>query len=362
MSKLQKVCTECGRPFDDHMSVTYESYNGLLKSETARQKVLIVDDMETNIKILALILKPFYEIIVATNGEDAISLAASELPDLVLLDIMMPGMDGYKVCQTLRSNETTTGISVIFITAMDDVEDEANGFKVGGHDFITKPINPTIVKARVDLHLKLKRQKDLLARISMIDSLTGIANRRRFDETLALEWRRCHRSGTELSVIMIDVDYFKSFNDHYGHLAGDECLNQIAGAIAKEMHRGADLVARFGGEEFACLLPDTGYDACIGVAERIRDSISGLQIEHSKSSASPHVSISLGVATLIPDEGEQSWQLVDLADRRLYEAKENGRNRVRGINQSGGVPPTGAGFVNALGLCEISPVLLSPVR
>ena len=219
-------------------------------------------------------------------------------------------------------------IPVIFVSALNDEDDEACGLAAGGVDYIMKPINPVIVKARVEIHLELKRQRDFLQRISMIDGLTGIANRRRFDEALQSEWRRCSRSQTPLSLIMIDVDYFKCYNDCYGHLAGDECLRKVAGAVAAQVHRGADLVARFGGEEFACLLPDTGAEASRAMAERLRDSVLSLKLAHSMSAVSGHVTISLGVATLVPDGNDDSARLIDIADRSLYAAKLKGRNRI----------------------------------
>ena len=294
----------------------------------SRQRRLRVDDIAANIKILSAILKHEYDILVATNGSDALEIALVEQPDVILLDVMMPDMDGYEVCSRLKADPRTHDIPVIFISAMNEVEDEARGLEVGGLDYITKPINPAIVKARVRIHLELKRQRDILQRISMIDGLTGIANRRRFDEALEREWRRCHRSDSPLSLILVDVDFFKNYNDHYGHLAGDECLKKVAAAMADQNRRAADIVARFGGEEFACLLPDTGADAAHAMAVRLGEAVAALAIPHARSDAAGHVTISLGVATLIPGEGDVASSLIDQADRGLYHAKQNGRNRV----------------------------------
>ena len=296
-----------------------------------RQRILMVDDIAANIKILSAILKHEHDILVATNGNDALEIALVEQPDVILLDVMMPDMDGYEVCTRLKADIRTRDIPVIFISAMNEVEDEARGLEAGGLDYITKPINPAIVKARVRIHLELKRQRDLLQRISMIDGLTGIANRRRFDEALEREWRRCHRSGSHLSLILVDVDFFKNFNDHYGHLAGDECLKKVAVAMADQIRRAADLVARFGGEEFACLLPDTGVEAAHAMAARLRDAVSSLGIVHAQSSAADHVTISLGVATMVPDGDDLASRLIDQADRGLYYAKQNGRNQIAAI-------------------------------
>ena len=294
----------------------------------SRQRILMVDDIAANIKILSAILKHEYDILVATNGSDALEIALVEQPDVILLDVMMPDMDGYEVCSRLKADPRTHDIPVIFISAMNEVEDEARGLEVGGLDYITKPINPAIVKARVRIHLELKRQRDILQRISMIDGLTGIANRRRFDEALEREWRRCHRSDSPLSLILVDVDFFKNYNDHYGHLAGDECLKKVAAAMADQNRRAADIVARFGGEEFACLLPDTGADAAHAMAVRLGEAVAALAIPHARSDAAGHVTISLGVATLIPGEGDVASSLIDQADRGLDHAKQNGRNRV----------------------------------
>lgn len=293
-----------------------------------RQRILMVDDIAANIKILSAILKHEHDILVATNGNDALEIALVEQPDVILLDVMMPDMDGYEVCTRLKADVRTRDIPVIFISAMNEVEDEARGLEAGGLDYITKPINPAIVKARVRIHLELKRQRDLLQRISMIDGLTGIANRRRFDEALEREWRRCHRSGSHLSLILVDVDFFKNYNDHYGHLAGDECLKKVAVAMADQIRRAADLVARFGGEEFACLLPDTGAEAAHAMAMRLREAVSNLGIVHAQSAAADHVTISLGVATMVPDGDDLAARLIDQADRGLYYAKQNGRNQI----------------------------------
>ncbi len=294
----------------------------------SRPRILVVDDITANIKILGAILRQDHEILVASNGAEALEIALAELPDVILLDVMMPDMDGYEVCRRLKNDPRTVGIPVIFISAMNEVEDEARGLEVGGLDYIVKPVNAPIVRARVRIHLELKRQRELLQRISMIDGLTGIANRRQFDEVLASEWRRCHRSASYLSLIMVDVDFFKHYNDQYGHLAGDECLKAVAEAMAGQVRRSADRLARFGGEEFACLLPDTGANAAYAMAQRLREAVSELGIAHACSAVSEHVTISLGVASLIPENGDGAFRLIDLADRGLYHAKQHGRNQV----------------------------------
>ncbi|MFD1625875.1 diguanylate cyclase [Azospirillum griseum] len=296
----------------------------------ARPKILVVDDIPSNVHVLSRILKDDYDIYFATDGEKALDLVQTRLPDLVLLDIMMPGMDGYEVCARIKADPATHDIPIIFISAKSEVEDETRGLEVGAIDFITKPISPPIVKARVRNHLLLKRQTDLLRSLSFLDGLTGIANRRRFDETMAREWRRCARSRQPLSLILLDVDHFKTYNDHYGHQAGDECLRAVAAVLADRVKRTGDLVARYGGEEFVCLLPETEGEGAMQVAERLRSAVADSAIPHAQSLVASHVTISLGVATVIPTMDVAPATLTQTADQLLYQAKRSGRNRAQG--------------------------------
>lgn len=295
-----------------------------------RAKILVVDDIPSNVHVLSRILKDDYDIYFAIDGEKALDLVQARMPDLVLLDIMMPGMDGYEVCSRIKADPSTRDIPVIFISAKSEVEDETRGLEVGAIDFITKPISPPIVKARVRNHLLLKRQTDLLRSLSFLDGLTGIANRRRLDETMAREWRRCARARAPLSLILLDVDHFKPFNDHYGHQAGDECLRAVAEVLAEQMKRPSDVAARYGGEEFVCLLPDTDEEGALQVAERLREAVVRLGIPHASSPIAPHLTVSLGVATAFPASGGSREELTQLADQMLYRAKRGGRNRVQG--------------------------------
>ncbi|MBF0476658.1 MAG: diguanylate cyclase, partial [Deltaproteobacteria bacterium] len=248
--------------------------------------------------------------------------------DLVLLDIMMPGMDGYEICRRLKEAHRTKDIPVIFITARISEEDEVRGFKIGAVDYITKPISPTIVRARVKNHIQLKRYRDVLENLSVTDGLTGIPNRRRFDEFLEAEWRRSVRSRSCLSLLMIDIDFFKPYNDHYGHLAGDECLKQIGRALSTTVKRSTDLMARYGGEEFACILPETNSVGAMVVAGRLKDRVAALGVIHEFSPIAGHVTISLGVATMTPLINLLPMSLVRAADELLYQAKRSGRNRL----------------------------------
>jgi len=294
----------------------------------ARQKVLIIDDLPTNIQVLSEILQGEYDTFFATSGKEGLGIAKAEQPDLILLDIMMPVMDGFEVCRRLKADPATSNIPVIFVTAMRTAEDEAKGLELGAIDYITKPVTPIIVRMRVRNHMELKRSRDILADLSLMDGLTGIANRRRFDDALNKEWRRAARSGRPLAIIMIDIDFFKNFNDHYGHSAGDDCLRKVARTLNDALRRPGDLAARYGGEEFVALLPETSLDAAAEIAERLRQAVLDLDIPHAHSQAAGCVSVSLGVASAVPSGEHPPTRLVEAADVRLYEAKQAGRNRI----------------------------------
>jgi diguanylate cyclase (GGDEF)-like protein len=290
--------------------------------------ILIVDDMASNIEILDGVLSPEFEILFATGGKEAIEIAGDQLPDIILLDIVMPGIDGYEVCNRLKSEEKTRDIPIVFVTAMNQEEDESKGLNAGVVDYITKPIRSSIVRARVHNHLELKRYRDFLKAQSSVDGLTGIFNRRRFDETLNEEWRRARRNQKAISLLMMDIDFFKAYNDHYGHLAGDDCLRKMAKELPGIVHRPADLVARYGGEEFVILLPETDSDGTLHIANRVQEKLKVMNIPHAYSSVADHVTLSIGAITLIPTDELTPFDLIQRADELLYEAKQNGRNMV----------------------------------
>ncbi|MBF0175731.1 MAG: diguanylate cyclase [Magnetococcales bacterium] len=291
--------------------------------------ILVVDDESFNIDVLLNLLGQEYTITIAKNGEQALKrLTGKTMPDLVLLDIMMPGMDGYEVCRCIKEGFRTRHVPVIFITALSDVSEETAGFQAGAVDYITKPFCPAVVTARVRTHIELKRSRDLLEILAKEDGLTGIANRRRFNEFLEFEWSRAQRKQTSISLTLMDVDFFKLFNDHYGHAVGDACLRQVGHALRRSMHRTVDLVARYGGEEFCCVLPDTESPGAMGVANRLLCAVHELAIPHHHSKVADHVTMSLGVASLVPAAGQGSEILIHMADQALYKAKNGGRNRV----------------------------------
>ncbi|BBK31789.1 response regulator receiver modulated diguanylate cyclase [Stella humosa] len=301
--------------------------------------VLIVDDVSVNLALMSAILEGDCRTICTGDSARVLSLALEHQPDLILLDIMMPGLDGFEVCGMLKANPNTRDIPVIFLTSLAEEVDEERGLGLGAIDYITKPFSVPVVRARVRNHLELQRQRDLLERLSSIDGLTGISNRRAFDRALEREWLRAQRHESPLSLLMIDVDLFKQFNDGYGHIAGDECLKAIARTVADQAGRAADLVARYGGEEFACILPDTCRGGAVRVAEKIRQSVLDLAIPHAFSSVSPLVTVSIGGATARPTNDLDLEELVRRADARLYESKNAGRNRISFAAECGGPCP-----------------------
>ncbi|GAM08566.1 response regulator PleD [Geobacter sp. OR-1] len=301
-----------------------------MKTGSDTPKILIVDDAAINIQLLNDVLQDNNRVFFATNGRDAIRIAANTVPDLVLLDIMMPDMDGYEVCREFKADPLLKDIPIIFITAMSQQEDESSGLELGAVDYITKPFNPAIVRLRVRNQLELKRQRDLLGRLSCLDGLTGLANRRGLDEYLDKEWRRALRNRTPISVIMIDIDHFKDYNDSYGHLAGDDCLKRVAYMLEGTLERPADFVARYGGEEFVGILPETELPGTMIIAEKLRYVIEAVQIPHSSSQVAPYVTISVGATCGVPAPELEARELLNRADQLLYQAKRNGRNQVAG--------------------------------
>ena len=297
-------------------------------------RMLVVDDLPLNIRHLDELFHDEFEIYMATGGVQALNRAREVLPDIILLDVEMPEMDGFEVCQHLKADPSTASIPVIFITASYDEEDEVKGFMLGGADFIHKPINPTITRARVHTHLALKQQADQLRDIALLDGLTGVANRRRFDQELAVLWRQCLRNRTPLSLVMLDVDYFKRYNDRYGHQMGDSCLQQVADTLKRSLQRPQDLVARYGGEEFICILPETDFAGACHMAGQLQRGIESLGLAHASSDVSHVVTASIGVVTQIPELTSNTDALVEQADQQLYRAKQEGRARICALDLS----------------------------
>ncbi|TVQ27582.1 MAG: diguanylate cyclase [Spirochaetaceae bacterium] len=303
-------------------------------TETAdRQSLLIVDDEPVNIQALARLMSEEFRVLVATSGETALDiLSGSDLPDLILLDVKLPDIDGFEVCRRLKNDPRTSGISVIFVTALDSTGHEEAGFALGAVDYVSKPFHPVLVRARVRTHMRLKQKTDLLERLAKVDGLTDLPNRRQFEEQLDRELRRCARENLPLSVVYMDIDDFKSYNDHYGHGAGDDCLRRVARALKRAAGRPGDLVARYGGEEFVAVLPNTDRSGAAGVAEQFRSSVESLAIPHEYATAAGVVTLSLGLVAVQADATRSTpaaqKELLEHADSALYDAKKAGKNRV----------------------------------
>ncbi|HMV19994.1 MAG TPA: diguanylate cyclase [Rhodocyclaceae bacterium] len=302
----------------------------------SKQRVLVVEDEKINRTVLVALLKDEYQVILAKTGEQALErLAADDQIDLVLLDVLMPDMDGYEVLRRIKSNDATREIPVIFLTALNSTNDEEKGLRLGASDYIGKPFSPAIVKARVSNLARFVRQRKLLETLAGRDGLTEIPNRRAFDQALLQEIARSLRNGQNLSLALIDVDFFKQYNDHYGHAAGDNSLKLVAKTIAEALRRPNDLAARYGGEEFAVILPDSDAAGGQEVAESIRRRVRELGIEHTQSGAAPEVTVSIGGITVTGRQGSAEELLV-AADRQLYAAKQQGRNRIRWADLTSG--------------------------
>jgi len=300
-----------------------------------KQKVLVVDDSSENIELLDSMLNEEYEILFSTSGKKALQIAEDNEPDLILLDIVMPDMDGFEVITVLKENAKTRGIPVIFLTAKTDKIDLLKGFNLGSIDYIGKPFFEEEVKARLKTHLdnrqlikQLESANKKLEQLSLSDPLTGIANRRYFDQFLAQMFSITQREHKPLSLLIIDVDFFKKFNDCYGHYAGDQCLQAIANTLDGFANRGGDLAARYGGEEFGMILADTSSENAEQFASNCRMAVEELDITHAKSSIAKHITISVGITTLEGKPGESIEQLLLDADKALYQAKNKGRNQI----------------------------------
>jgi diguanylate cyclase (GGDEF)-like protein len=291
-------------------------------------RLLVVDDQPLHIQVLNRALAPECRVFMATSGKQALSLCELRDPDLVLLDVEMPDMDGFQVLEALKADESTRDIPVIFVTAHTSTDMETRCLTAGAVDFISKPINPSVVQARVYTHLQLKFQSDLMRQWVYLDGMTGAFNRRYFDDHLHIEWRRAQRTGQPLSVILMDVDFFKAYNDHYGHLLGDEALRTLVSAAKPVLQRPGDFLARYGGEEFVCLLPDTPLADAAALAERIRLAVADRQVVHEHNAGVGVMTISLGVAESLQAGSLSAADLVGAADNQLYQAKRSGKNRV----------------------------------
>lgn len=315
----------------------------LLKERGRRGRLLVVDDQAVSLQMAHLTFADEFDVLTASNGAHALALCRQEAPDVVLLDVQMPGMDGFEVCRQLKNDAATRDIPIIFLTAQSDNAQEAHGLSLFAVDFMAKPLHPVVALARLRTHLLVKLQADATRQLVFLDGLSGIYNRRYFDQQLAVEAARAARNSLPLALILLDVDYFKRYNDHYGHQAGDDCLREIAASLKGGLRRPADLVARYGGEEFACILPETSFSGAMLIAQQLSGRVHAKGIAHAQSDVAEVVTVSLGVAVLSGGANSgTAAELLALADAQLYQAKNNGRARVCGqpLLKSGAIPDT----------------------
>lgn len=309
-----------------------------------QESILLVDDDPSAIQLMGRILADMGDLRFATNGEDAIRLAQDSPPDLILLDAELHGMSGYRVLDVLKGHPELVDVPVIFVTSHSEPAFEVSAFEAGAADFIAKPFRAALMLARVSTQLRVKRMTDQLRVAAATDSLTGVGNRRKFDDTLEVEWQRARRNGDPMALLFIDVDHFKLYNDRYGHPKGDTTLRSVAKALMGSIRRPGDIVARCGGEEFAILLPQTSRVGAQHVARRVIAAVNALDIAHAASVTARHLTVSIGVGCY--DELCECWvnntaeirfsgdsrappcsaaDMVIAADKALYSAKKSGR-------------------------------------
>ncbi len=326
--------------------------NNLEPFQQVKVSVLLIDDQPMIAEAIRRALNGENDIDLhyCQDPKEAFEIATEVQPTVILQDLVMPELDGLTMVRDFRSNQGTDQIPIIVLSTKEEPEIKSQAFNLGANDYLVKLPDKIELIARIRYHSKSyinqkerdeafialqESQKKLAAanlsleKLSSLDGLTGIANRRRFDQELTISWHRAIRQSTSISLIMLDIDYFKPYNDQYGHQQGDECLKMVASGIEKTVTRQTDLVARYGGEEFAVILPETGLKGAAEIAESIRTNIENLHIQHETSKICDHITISLGVATAIPEQNTLPESIVAAADQGLYMAKESGRNQVK---------------------------------
>jgi len=304
-------------------------------------KILLVDDTKTDQLVMRAYLEELgHEVVLGNNGMEAVESYNTNKPDLILMDVIMPEMDGLQAATEIRK-DTTDWIPIIFLSGRVNPEDITVGIEAGGDDYLTKPVNQKVLVAKLKAMQRIAQMRQKLLKVSSalesankelkmlvnVDGLTGLSNRRNLDRVLKQDMARSMRYKQPLTVMLADVDHFKAFNDHYGHLEGDDCLKKIASTLSGVCKRGTDLVARYGGEEFAVILPDTTAENAMMVAEKLRAAVENQNIPHEYSSASSYCSVSIGVYTKIVEKSDTAESLLHKADEGLYQSKQTGRNK-----------------------------------
>ncbi len=293
-----------------------------------KPRVLIVDDIPADLQALGDLLGDDYTIVSAGSGTEALRIAGTEEVDLVLLDAQMPGMDGFETCARLKANGDTKEIPIILVGTPEDETMEAKGLLQGAADFLPRPVRASAAKARVKAHLENRRFREILQRLTWLDAVTGIPNRERFEEALDNEWRRNARNRTPIALLLMEVDHFNQFCEIHGKSAGDETLRRLIAALTGGIQRAGDVVGRYNDHAFACLLPETDTLGAVSVGERVRAELNEMAIPHEGSESAPFVTLSLGVASLVPSRTDVLKDLTDSAEAALLRAQQRGGNQV----------------------------------
>ncbi len=297
------------------------------RTQNYMEHILVIDDSRAQAEYLKSILSSDYAVTTCQNGEEGLDLAKSGQFSLIFLDIIMPEMDGFTLLRKLQETLVTKYIPVILITGLSDVQHEEKGLTLGAVDYITKPFSPITVKARANTHIKLFHYQMHFMKQAMVDQLTGIANRRRYKEYSIAKWREAGRLGLPFTLCIFDIDKFKTYNDTFGHPAGDKVIAAVAKTASSYLQRATDFLARYGGEEFVAIVVGMEAQEAFQFFQKIRQAVEDLHMPHN-SAVSPWVTISIGGVTLVPQNDDVYDTYLKIADNMLYDAKEHGRNRV----------------------------------
>lgn len=292
-----------------------------------KDRILVIDDSAVQIEFLHSILKDDYKLTMCQTAAEGLRAAKEGDFSLILLDVVMPDMDGFTLIRELKATDLTKHVPVIMITGLADIQYEERGLLLGAVDYIAKPFSPVIIKARVNTHIQLYHYQTQFKEQALMDELSGVANRRRYEAESAARWQDAARFGLPFSVCLFDIDKFKVYNDTFGHPAGDKVIAAVAKAAASHFRRATDLFARYGGEEFAAVFVGTTAQGAFELLQEVRQAIEALQIPHDPS-VGPCVTVSIGGVTLVPKQGDDYHTYLKLADTMLYDAKRLGRNRV----------------------------------